>query len=180
MEKAKAAAAHAVRAVKTVVKDTVTVVKKTARVVVPTAKTVVKQVVKPQRRSPRRRSRPSKRQIISPLVVYQACDVPPALTANPQPRSRPLGHAFARWHFPDRATSFTVTLMWHKVAAGLYWIEDADGLPLALASAMDDGTPLKVAEQWWAASSALLDWAVGDAGREWLSQFGELDEPGDD
>jgi hypothetical protein len=53
--------------------------------------------------------------------------------------------------------SFSVTFVWHKVAAGVYWIEDADGLPLALATTTDDGTPLKVAEQWWAASNAMHD-----------------------
>jgi hypothetical protein len=70
--------------------------------------------------------------------------------------------------------------MWHKVAAGVYWIEDADGLPLALATSTDDGTPLKVAEQWWAASNAPIGWAGSDAGREWLSRFGDLDQPGED
>jgi hypothetical protein len=39
----------------------------------------------------------------------------------------------------------------------VYWIEDADGLPLVLATTTDDGTPLKVAEQWWAASNAMHD-----------------------
>ncbi|MGH3278505.1 MAG: hypothetical protein ACRDNW_05135 [Trebonia sp.] len=40
-------------------------------------------------------------------------------------------------------------VMWHKVADGVYCIEDADGLPAALVMALDDGTPLKAAETWW-------------------------------
>jgi hypothetical protein len=27
----------------------------------------------------------------------------------------------------------------------VYWIEDADGIPVALVTALDDGTPLKAA-----------------------------------
>jgi hypothetical protein len=69
--------------------------------------------------------------------------------------------------------------MWQKVAAGVYWMEDADGLPLALASAMDDGTSLAVAEQWWAASQALVEWAGSDTGREWLRRFSP-GRPGED
>lgn len=76
--------------------------------------------------------------------------------------------------------SFNVTFVWHKVADGVYWIEDAGGLPLALASTMDDGTPLRVAGEWWAASRALTDWAGSDAGREWLGQFGDMGEAGGD
>jgi hypothetical protein len=64
--------------------------------------------------------------------------------------------------------------MLRKVAGGVYWIADANGLPLALATALDDGTPLKVAEQWWAVNSTLLDWASSDAGRDWLRQFPDL------
>lgn len=52
-------------------------------------------------------------------------------------------------------------------------IEGSDGLPIALTTTLEDGTPLQVAEQWWAGSRALLDWVVSDAGREWLSNFGE-------
>jgi hypothetical protein len=43
-------------------------------------------------------------------------------------------------------------VMWRKVAEGVYCIEDADGMPLALATTLDDGTPLKAVEPWWAAS----------------------------
>lgn len=46
--------------------------------------------------------------------------------------------------------------MLRKVAEGVWWIEDADGMPIALVTALDDGTPLAVAEQWWAASQTLL------------------------
>ena len=50
--------------------------------------------------------------------------------------------------------------MWRKVADSVYCIEDADGAPLALATTLDDGTPLKAAEAWWAASRRMLglDW----------------------
>jgi hypothetical protein len=49
----------------------------------------------------------------------------------------------------------------HKLADGVYWAEDADGLPTALATTLDDGvTSLKAAEQWWAASQRLLDPAL--------------------
>jgi hypothetical protein len=47
--------------------------------------------------------------------------------------------------------------MWRKVADGVYCIEDADGMPLALATTLDDGTPLKAVEPWWAASRRMLD-----------------------
>ncbi|MGH3165809.1 MAG: hypothetical protein ACRDN0_07925 [Trebonia sp.] len=47
--------------------------------------------------------------------------------------------------------------MLRKVAEGVYWIEDAEGSPLALVTALEDGTSLKVAEQWWAASRRMLD-----------------------
>jgi hypothetical protein len=47
--------------------------------------------------------------------------------------------------------------MWRKVADGVYCIEDADGMPLALATTLDDGTPVKGAEPWWAASRRMLD-----------------------
>jgi hypothetical protein len=52
--------------------------------------------------------------------------------------------------------------MWQKVADGVYCIEDADGMPLALATTLDDGMPLRVAEQWWSASRRMLglDWAL--------------------
>jgi hypothetical protein len=50
--------------------------------------------------------------------------------------------------------------MWRKVADGVYCIEDADGMPLALATALEDGTPLEAVEPWWAASRRMLglDW----------------------
>jgi hypothetical protein len=42
----------------------------------------------------------------------------------------------------------------------MYYIEDVDGMPLALATTLDDGTPLKAVEPWWAASRRMfeLDW----------------------
>lgn len=63
--------------------------------------------------------------------------------------------------------------MWHKVADGVYAIEGLDGLPIALMTTLDDGMPLRVAEQWWAGSRRLLEWAKTDAGREWLRHLGE-------
>lgn len=46
-----------------------------------------------------------------------------------------------------------------------------------LVTALDDGTPLKVAERWWVASQTLLQtlegWAASDAPREWLDRNGE-------
>jgi hypothetical protein len=56
--------------------------------------------------------------------------------------------------------SSIVTVILRKVADGVYWIEDADGMPLALVTTLEDGTPLKAAEPWWAASSRMLelDW----------------------
>ena len=70
--------------------------------------------------------------------------------------------------------------MLRKVADGVYWTEDADGLPLALVTALDDGTSMKVAEQWWDASRRLLDWVSSDAGRDWLKRFPDLSWPGED
>jgi hypothetical protein len=62
----------------------------------------------------------------------------------------------------------------HKLADGVYWAEDADGLPAALATTLDDGvTSLKAAEQWWAASQRLLEWVASAAGREWIEQAGQ-------
>ena len=48
-------------------------------------------------------------------------------------------------------------VMLRKVADGVYWIEDADGLPMALVTALDDGTSLKAAGPWRAASRRMLD-----------------------
>jgi hypothetical protein len=51
--------------------------------------------------------------------------------------------------------------MLRKVADGVYWIEDADGLPMAfLVTVLADGTSLKAADSWWAASRRMLelDW----------------------
>jgi hypothetical protein len=59
--------------------------------------------------------------------------------------------------------------MWHKVADGVYCIEDSNGLPMAVATALEDGTPLRIAEQWWDASRRLLD-----SCRDWLKQFPDL------
>lgn len=71
--------------------------------------------------------------------------------------------------------------MMRKVADGLFWTEDADGLPAALVTALDDGTPLKVAERWWATSRTLFqtlaEWAASDAPHEWLICYGEPDAP---
>ena len=66
----------------------------------------------------------------------------------------------------------------HKLADGVYWAEDADGLPTALATTLDDGvTSLKAAEQWWAASQRLLEWVASAAGREWTGQAGQHGGP---
>jgi hypothetical protein len=73
---------------------------------------------------------------------------------------------------PHRTLSSVVThvnchdVSVHKVGAGLYRAEGPDGLPLEIALALEDGTPLMVAEQWWAASNAMLDWVGSNAGRE--------------
>lgn len=67
--------------------------------------------------------------------------------------------------------------MWHKVADGVYAIEGPDGLPIALATSLEDGTSLRVAEQWWAGSRASLDWVESDAAREWLRNLGESNGP---
>ena len=65
--------------------------------------------------------------------------------------------------------------MWRKVADGVWCIEDVDGLPMALATTLDDGTSLKVAEQWWAAARGVID-----ASYDWPRQFPELDWPAAD
>lgn len=62
--------------------------------------------------------------------------------------------------------------MWRKVADGVWCIEDADDLPMALATTLDDGTPLRVAEQWWAAARDVID-----ASYDWLRQFPESNWP---
>jgi hypothetical protein len=67
--------------------------------------------------------------------------------------------------------------MWQKVADGVWAVEGADGLPTALATTLDDGTPLKVAEQWWAARQNLLEWAASGEAREWLGRHDGLQGP---
>jgi hypothetical protein len=47
--------------------------------------------------------------------------------------------------FKSPAQSTIVTTTLRRVVGGVYWIADADGLSLALAATLDDGTPLKVA-----------------------------------
>lgn len=59
-----------------------------------------------------------------------------------------------------------VEVMLRIVADGTYWIEDAGGLPAALVTTLDDGTPIRAAEPWWAASRALLDLLTSDARHE--------------
>lgn len=71
--------------------------------------------------------------------------------------------------------SSTVSVMWQKIAHSVWCIEDADGLPMALATTLDDGTPLKVAEQWWAAARGVIS-----ASYDWLRQFPESSWPAAD
>jgi hypothetical protein len=60
-------------------------------------------------------------------------------------------------------------------------VEDAVGLPSALVTALDDGTPLKAAERWWMASRTLLqtlaEWAASNVPCEWLGAYGEPGAP---
>jgi hypothetical protein len=58
----------------------------------------------------------------------------------------------------------------------VYAIMDADGLPAGLATTLDDGTPLRVAEQWLSASRKLAEWADSDAAGELLERYGEPDD----
>lgn len=74
--------------------------------------------------------------------------------------------------FQKPGASFTVSAMWQKVAHGVWCIEDDDGLPMALATTRDDGTPLKVAVQWWAVARDVID-----ASCDWLRQFPESSWP---
>jgi hypothetical protein len=62
--------------------------------------------------------------------------------------------------FKEPAPSVYRDVMLRKVTDGVYWTEDADGLPMALVTALADGTSLKAAEPWWAASRRMLnlDW----------------------
>lgn len=55
-------------------------------------------------------------------------------------------------------------------------------MPLALVTAMDDGTPLIVAEQWWNASQMLLrDLTGSETVHDMLKrQISDNDELGDD
>ena len=102
-------------------------------------------------------------------------------------RTRPRFTATAGPHFVPRTGHRTlgeassgrgqwssiVTYMLRKVADGVYWSEDADGLPMALVTALDDGTSLKVAEQWWVPGQLLLEWAASGAVSDWLDLYGE-------
>ena len=49
---------------------------------------------------------------------------------------------------------------------GVYLTEEADGLPPALATALEDGTSPKVAGQRRGLRERLLDWAGSDEARE--------------
>ena len=70
--------------------------------------------------------------------------------------------------------------MLRKVADGVWCIEDADGMPAALVTAMEDGTPLVVAEQWWNASQMLLrDLTGSDTIRDMLKRQGSGDDERD-
>lgn len=51
--------------------------------------------------------------------------------------------------------------MLRKVAGGVWWIEDADGLPAELVTVLDDGTPLSAAESWWTASARVIETLAG-------------------
>jgi hypothetical protein len=66
--------------------------------------------------------------------------------------------------------------MLRKVAGGVWWIEDADGLPAALVTTLDDGTPLSAAEPWWAASARMIETLA-----EWAASGNHIDpdEPSD-
>jgi hypothetical protein len=67
--------------------------------------------------------------------------------------------------------------MWRKVADGVWCTEDADGMPAALATSLDDGTPLRIAEQWWGLGQRLLDWVGSDAERELPDRYGIDPDP---
>ena len=49
-------------------------------------------------------------------------------------------------------------------------------MPAGLATTLDDGTPLRVAEQWLSASRKLAEWADSDAAGELLERYGEPDD----
>jgi hypothetical protein len=67
--------------------------------------------------------------------------------------------------------------MLRKVADGVWYIEDADGLPAALVTTLQDGTPLGLAEQWWTASQTLVrDLADSDTVRDMLMRPSSDDE----
>jgi hypothetical protein len=84
-----------------------------------------------------------------------------------------FGACLAQRAFKNPIQSSIVTFMLRKVADGVYWTEDADGLPAALVTALEDGTPLRVAEQWWSAGRMLVEWAASDAARAWLARYGQ-------
>lgn len=69
--------------------------------------------------------------------------------------------------------------MLRKVANGVYWIEGPDGLPVGLTTTLDDGTPLKVAEQWWSATGRLAEWIATPEAREWFARHGVPYPPSD-
>lgn len=70
-----------------------------------------------------------------------------------------------------------MTFMWRKVTDGLWCIEDADGIPAALVTHLDDGTSLAVAEQWWAASQRLVnDLSDSSTIRDWLKRQSSDDD----
>jgi hypothetical protein len=90
-----------------------------------------------------------------------------------------LGAYSAQGGFRNLAKPSIVSSVLRKVADGVYWIEGSDGLPVGLATTLDDGTPLKVAEQWWEASRSLAEWTSTPEAREWFARQGVPYPPGD-
>lgn len=69
--------------------------------------------------------------------------------------------------------------MLRKVADGVYWIKGPDGLPVGLATTLEDGTSLEVAEQWWSATRGLAERLSTPETREWFARHGVPYPPSD-
>lgn len=65
--------------------------------------------------------------------------------------------------------------MLRKVADGVWWTEDSDGLPGALVTHLEDGTSLRAADQWWTASRAVAA-TLAESARDLLERY---EGPGD-
>jgi hypothetical protein len=68
--------------------------------------------------------------------------------------------------------------MLRKVVDGVWWTGDADGLPAARVTHLEEGTSLRAAGEWWAAGQAVTA-TLAQCARELLGRHGDSGEQAD-